>query len=336
MNETIRELKELKDEFSITNADIAIAVGVREQQVWRWFSGNSHNPQAAQETAIKKFVSETRAMLAEDEKKKMAAYSQVILDIIYSGEGGTFWARPKPNEKYSEASYPTGCVRKDVWYETFRQRCDVYGNDNLLLTTFNNLAQSGVIKILHVFIPVQRPLRMGEGFALTFEVGTATRSQAGQDTAFDITRSYRDQPLTGLEQIPDALRDPKAMILSMRKSREAGQRAMHGHYDLSKEAELHRENLEDQASQRQAQLQLVDIMKGGKKMTNDPIGSEFDTLPSDRLRTKKLIEIKRVNNSKAPMVFYNHDGSRCVVESGCTGIQTRLVHIKPLKVEKQR
>ena len=175
---------------------------------------------------------------------------------------------------------------------------------------------------------------MGEGFALRFEIGTATREQAGQDTIFKIVRSYQLDPLTGLEQIPDSVRDPKAIILSMRKSREEGQRKMHGYYGLR--TDLHREELEDQSAVRISNQDLVEIIKGGKIMANDPIGSEFDTLPAGRVRTKKIIEIKRFNSSKAPQVFYNHDGSRCVVESGCTAIQTKLVHLKPLAGEKKK
>jgi|GEM_PF-5986008 len=333
MNETIRELKELKDEFSITNADIAIAVGVREQQVWRWFSGNSHNPQAAQETAIKKFVTETRAKLAEVEGEKIAAYEKVILSLIYDGEGGTFWARPEAGQRYSEASFPIGVIRKDTWYEKFREACGIYGNDNLLLTAFNNLCQAGKCKLLSIRIPSQRPLRHGEGFALLFEISEATRSQAGQDVEFTETRIYKDSPITATEMIPDAIRDPKAIILSIRERREAGAREMHGHYALR--TDLHHEELEDESAQRISNRDLVEIIKGGK-MSNDPQGSEYDTLLPGRIKTRKIIEIKRLNNSKAPMVFYQHDGSRLTIEPGESGVQTKLVHIKPLAVEKKK
>lgn len=333
MNQAIEDLKKLRTEQALTAREISVALKTSERNVWRWLN-NNNTPSPEAVKSIRKFVDTSRALLVEADKRTTEKYEKAVLDAVYDGENGFFHPIIKAGERVQSAVVPDGVAVKDVWYEYLKQKCEILGSDELLLTALDSLASNGAIKIIQLWVPPRHPAKMGEGFVFKLEIGTAFRSQAGQNTQFEIVRSYRNTNLEVHELPPGTVRNPKEIIERIRKGRAESARMKYG--DQAIRTDLHHEEIVDESAQRQAQLQLVDILKGDKKMANDPQGSEFDTLPAERVRTKKIIEIKRLNNSKAPMVFYQHDGSRLTIEPGCAGIQTKLVHIKPLAVEKKK
>lgn len=338
MHPSIERLRKLRSEQAITLNEIGVALGCPEKTVWRWLTNGDH-PRPQYITKINAYVERANVLLAKDEKQKIELYEGIVLDIIYSREAEAFWAAPKPGERYSEASYPVGVVRVDRWYETFRQRCEIYGNDRLLLTAFNNLAQRGSIKILNIWIPTSRPLKASEGFAFKFEVGEARRKIPGQDLNFEMVRVYKDEPLDEAEMIPSAIRNPKEVVEKIRKSRAEGARARYGHYDLSKESELRREELEDESAQRMSNKDLFEILRaGGKTMAEgDFAPSEFDSLPDEKVKTREIYEVKIENKTRAPMIVYNHDGSKVEIQPGESAIQTKMRFIKKIPVvDKER
>lgn len=326
-------LLEARKRHVLTYREISNAINMTEKAVWSLCT-NGSKPRDATKAKILSYVKELDAKASKETEDTLERYEQTILDAVYDGEGGTFWSKPKEGERFSEASYPRGVVRVDRWYQSFIEACNIIGKDDLLLKAFNNLCQSGKLKILNIRIPTQRPLKQGEGFAFLFETGEARRKQAGQDTAFEMTRSYKDEPLDKAEMIPDSIRDPKSIIISIRKSREAGQRAMHGHYDLSKGSELRREELEDESAQRMSNKDLFEILRaGGKQMAEgDFAPSEYDSLPDEKVKTREIYEVKIENKTKAPMIVYNHDGSKVEIQPGESAIQTKMRFIKKMPV----
>lgn len=324
-------LLEARKRHVLTYREISNAINMTEKSVWALCT-NGAKPREETRRKIVRYVHELDAKAEDEAGKKIEQYEKVILDILYD-EGGTFFATPKPGERYAEGTYPTGAVRKDIWFQDVVDACGVIGNDGLLLDALNRMAQTGVIKILNIWIPIRRPMKSGEGIAVKFETGTALREIPAQDVAFQMTRSYRDEPLDEAEMIPNAIRNPKEVVEKIRRQRQASAKAMWGDSGIESEIREHRERVEDEADRALSPRQLFEILRGGKNMANDPTGSEYDTLLSPRVKTKKIIEIKRINNTKAPQVFYQHDGSRLTIEPGESGIQTQLVRIKPMKAE---
>jgi len=333
MSEIIEKLKEIKEEFQITALEISVACQATERSVWRWLHGNnSPSPQAVIE--IEKFIIETRSTAEKERQKKVDNCKAKILDEIYNGIDYVFFSRPRPGERYSEGTYPTGVAQKNVSLKTLSKVCELQLAAPIILEALDNLSEQGSLKVISIFIPRRK---LFEHLSLELEVAEAIRHIPAQDTVMEISRTYKDQPLSKEEiKINPRILKPGTAIKKMIEDRKRALKAQYGASGLEKEIELHHENLVEESRLRTAQLRAGNG-KGDKKMEGDHYpASEYDTLPNERVKVREFFEEVVENNTDNPAIVYNCNHEKVEIPPHGKRIVLKARMIEKMPVEKEK
>lgn len=318
MNSAIEALKKLREDFCLTALELSQGIGTSERNIWRWINGgNNPSPQAVE--SIEKFVYSIRKAFVEKEKKEIEKSSDLILAMIYDGQDYEFSADPKPGMREASITATKGRLRKILSFEK-----------SIEIKALETLARAGKIQILKI----ELDRRLSHNSVKFFlDLGVGRRDQPSLNLTPQ--RLFKDKPIPA-EAIKEA-QEKGFLILNVveriRSMRLQKEKSLQAHFGKVSDIEsrLHREAIEDESAVRIQQKELIETLKpGGKKMRSDEY-VEIKTLE----KVKEIIEIKRTNQTLSPQIFYNHDGSKLILEPGESGIQTKMELIKKPKVEKK-
>lgn len=337
MESIIGELKSVREKFAITMLEISQGCGVTERSVIAWLNNNS-KPYAQHLVKIEAFVKRIKAKAKADEKREIERCKALILNEIYNGLDYVFFSRPRPGERYSEGTYPTGVAQKTVSLMSLSKICERILNDSIILEALDNLAEQGLLKVISIFIPRRK---LFERLTLELEIAEAIRHIPAQDVAMEIKRVYRDQPLSQEEiKINPGILKPGTTIKKMIEDRESALKAQYGASGIEAEIREHKEKIEDEARLRISQFEvsesLAKINKGAKKMEGDHRpASEFNTLPNERIKVREFYEEVVENNTDRPLVVYDCNQQRVEISPHSKKIVLRIKPIKKMPISKE-
>ena len=325
MSETIEKLKELREQFQLTKIEIADGCNVREMTVHRWLT-NNNAPHPQHISAIEKFVSSARKRFAIEEKKEIEKCIPLIVPLIYNGDYEFF---PIPKMKETATLCPQGRLRRVIKLSECAETTGKLLTNSIVIKSIEAIARRGLIQIFD--LKLDRRLSYND-VSFFLDLGTAKREMPSN--VITPERLFKDEPIPN-DAVKEAesgealLLDVEKVIKALRMQKRKSCEAQFGTVS-DMEQKLHAEDLQDESEQRNTGQEIINALKGAKKMKGDHIPpSEYDEV-TFRKKKREFYEEAVENNTDRPLIVYNCNNEKIEIPPHEKRIVLKIRMIKPM------